>query len=498
MSRHIAPHRWADALAGTLAAGELDRLERHADACPTCARARARVQRASQSFPALRAQSAPDLAWDGVRARVHWSVSTERHARVAPARRGRPLAILGVAALGAGALGLAIATGSFDTSAPTSASPGLVARATPDRAPAPAPAPARAAVPAALAGLVSRLTGEVMIDGVRRDDAFEHALGAGTVLATGEGRVDVQFGDHSAFALGPRSTLELRRFDAGAIELVVDGTVDVDVAPRAPHQRFVVIAGDRTVEVRGTQFRVRHEAGATRVACRHGRVAVRDAAGEAEVRGGRKLELAASAPVGAARVVALSAAELEQLAAATPAALPLWTDPGALVASSAALEIATVGRRAVRVDGVELGEAPLRVRVMAGRHTVETADRAGRFRRAGWVDVAPGTPARLAVQAEAAEAARAEPSGATAARRRQLRAGLDRTRLASCARAIRKAGLSAYVSFEIAIDETGAVEFLNVVDSDLPSSTRSCVRDVLADVRFRAGAAASFRDKLDL
>jgi hypothetical protein len=356
--------------------------------------------------------------------------------------------------------------------------------------PAPAPAPKRVE----LAGLVSRLAGQLMIDGVRRDDAFERALVAGTVLATGDGRVDVQFGDRSAFALGPRSTLELRRFDAEEIALVVEGTVDIEIAPRAAHQRFLVIAGDRTVEVRGTQFRVSHDGSTTRVACRHGRVAVRDASGELEVATARKIELPAKAAIGDARVVALSVAELEQLAEATPATMPLWTDPQALLQTSAILEVSTVGSRAVRVDGVELGSAPLRVRVMPGRHTVETADRAGRFRRAGWVDVEPAKPARLAVQAEAAEA----PTGGTAARRKQLRAMLDHARLAQCTRAITKAGLRAYVQFEISVDATGAVEFLNVIDSDLPSTTRACVREVLADVHFRPGAAASFRDKLDL
>jgi hypothetical protein len=314
------------------------------------------------------------------------------------------------------------------------------------------------------------------------------------VLATRDGRVDIQFGDHSAFALGPRSTLELRRFDAEQVELVVEGTVDIAIAPRSPHQRFIVIAGDRTVEVRGTQFRVSHDATATRVACRHGLVSVRDAGGELEVATARKVELAPSAKIRDARVAALSVDELDQLADATPATLPLWTDAKALLQTSSILEVSTVGSRAVRVDGVELGAAPLRVRVMPGRHTVETADRAGRFRRAGWVDVEPAKPARLAVQAEAAEV----PTSGTAARRKQLRGSLDRARLAQCTRAISKAGLTAYVAFEISIDETGAVQFLNVVDSDLPSTTRGCVREVLADVHFKAGPAATFRDKLDL
>jgi hypothetical protein len=131
---------------------------------------------------------------------------------------------------------------------------------------------------------------------------------------------------------------------------------------------------------------------------------------------------------------------------------------------------------------------------MPGRHTVETADRAGRFRRAGWVDVEPAKPAQIAVQAEAAEV----PSGGIAARRKQLRAGIDRSKLALCTRAMTKAGLSTYVAFEISIDTTGAVQFLNVIDSDLPAATRGCVREALADVRFKPGLAATFRDKLEL
>src|SRR6185503_10358663 len=134
---------------------ELAAIERHADACESCAKARARVQRASQSFPALKAQSAPELGWDGVRARVHWAVSTERRVKVRPPLR--PLAIIGVGALAAGVVGLAIATGSFQ--APSERAP-IVKQDAP-RATAPEPAPA------SIAGLVSRLAGQVMIDGVR-------------------------------------------------------------------------------------------------------------------------------------------------------------------------------------------------------------------------------------------------------------------------------------------------------------------------------------------
>jgi hypothetical protein len=55
-----------------------------------------------------------------------------------------------------------------------------------------------------------------------------------------------------------------------------------------------------------------------------------------------------------------------------------------------------------------------------------------------------------------------------------------------------------YVQIELRVDGSGAVNFLNVVDTDLGSATAGCVRRVLADVRFPAGAAATWRERLEL
>jgi len=146
----------------------------------------------------------------------------------------------------------------------------------------------------------------------------------------------------------------------------------------------------------------------------------------------------------------------------------------------------------VRVDGLEVGQAPLRVRVMAGRHNVEADDSSGRFRSAGWVDVG-ARPARLDVPADVV------PTAGIATRKHQLAASLDRAHLASCTRRIAKAGISdAFVDFAIAVDATGAVSFLNILTSDLPSTTQECVKAVLQDVRFAPGPAASWRDRLNL
>jgi hypothetical protein len=598
VSRHVAPQTWADAFAGRLADDERAAIERHAEGCAKCARTRARVGRASDSFGAIRAQSSPELPWDAVRARVHWTVSKERRTRAAsqPSAPGglarlkaaagarRLWLAAGLAAVGGVGIVVAVqlaasdrdASSSTGVAAATACSPSSSAAAcvapassnnvarslspdsssectlSPEAAPCVAPSVAAGApgavsaehapiavslVAAPLEGLVNRAAGEVRVDGQRPEHLFDKRLVTGSVIATGEGHVDVQFGEASAFALGPRSTLELRRFDAELVELAVTGTLDVEVAPRRPGQRFLVVAGDHVVEVRGTQFRVEHDGARTRVACRHGLVAVRDhrpGAGAAEVNVGtaRGVRLDGDAPVAGARVAPLTVDELDELAQATPLQLPLWDD-GALAHSSSPLTITAAGAagaagaggadaREVRVDAVELGRAPFAVRVMPGRHTIEVADGTGWFHRVGWVDVpapsagrpaprfeVPGAPTtgRVAPQfhagstgAPSAGAHDAEVrSAAVAARRRELRAGLDHARLASCTRALAKAGLSGtYVQIELAIDDRGAVGFLNVLDTDLPSTTARCVRDALADVRFGAGAAATLRERIDL
>ena len=489
MSAHVPPHHWADALHGRLSDAECAEMERHATECTKCARTKARIQRASDTFTTIRTQVAPDLPWDSVRARVHWSVSTERRSKVTLPSRSNRIGWVAVAAAAA------------------AATIGIVAidRDEPAQQVAVAPAPAGSAGsaipgaprPSALVGLVNRATGDILLNGLRPPDLFVKKLVAGSVLATGDGRVDVQFGDTSAFGLGPHSMLELRTFDATTVELVIEGTVDIEVAPRATNQRFVVIAGDRTIEVRGTQFRVRHDGESTTIACRHGLVAVRDPSGQLEVGAARTLEVKTGSHITQQKVTALSADEVTALAAATPMTLPIW-NLDALVQTSAPLEIATVGRRDIRVDGVELGRAPMTVRVMPGRHTVEAADSAGRFKRAGWIDVAAPTasskPARLAVPAEAA------PTRDITARRRQLKQGIDKARVAACTRQLTKSAdlAGAYVQIELSVDARGAVGFLNVIETDLPKDTAECVRRVLADVTFGAGAVATWRERIAL
>jgi hypothetical protein len=79
----------------------------------------------------------------------------------------------------------------------------------------------------------------------------------------------------------------------------------------------------------------------------------------------------------------------------------------------------------------------------------------------------------------------------------QLEEALDRGRAAACLRALTKQGIAdTYLELEVGIDASGAVSFLNIAGTDLPRSMASCVRDVVAAVRFPAGAAATWRHRI--
>ena len=183
---------------------------------------------------------------------------------------------------------------------------------------------------------------------------------------------------------------------------------------------------------------------------------------------------------------------------------PAWSPTAGAATVELALE--ADAPRAVRVDGVELGEAPMRVRVTPGRHlieakVVEAADGAGRFRRVQWLTVTADHPA--SVRVELAPPA-PPPASAAADRRRQFLAGIDRARLARCVAPLVRDGVISgpgdlAVQIEIGVDAAGAVNFLNLLDSgDLDAATASCVHDALADVRFGPGGTATWHERISL
>ena len=373
-------------------------MERHADEVRARARgARDRVTRASSlTFPAIKSAVAARLSrGTAVRAkRALGRLVGEAPRRAAPPRRAGRRLRRGGAARGRRASRSAVVHPASRPSRDASAhAASAVARAQPSRR------DRRRAPP--LVGLVSRLAGEVMVDGVRTPTICSRARSApGTVIATGDGRIDVQFGDaqrvRARAALAARAAPVRRRARSSSSSTARSTSRSRRARPASASSSSAGDAADRGAR-HAVPRRPRWRAG-TRVACRHGLVAVRDHAGEALVGAAQQVDVDQRGRPDAAssRCPPTSSRSSRD---ATPVTLPLWIRSISRTARRRSRSRAP-RRRDVRVDGVELGQAPLRVRVMPGRHTVEAADAAGRFRRAGWVDVArPPRPARLEVAA---------------------------------------------------------------------------------------------------
>jgi hypothetical protein len=389
-----------------------------------------------------------------------------------------------------------------------------------------APAPAAPEAAAALRGVVTFARGEVAIDGrapasgADLDALFAVSVGEGARLVTRDGRLVVQFGQGSGFALAPASSVTLRRFDARQVELVVDeGAVEVELAPRRADQTFAVVAGRHRVSVVGTAFQVAHRQGHVDVECARGRVLVSDGERELALAAGDQLQVLQQAVLeGSARqaVDPVRLAALER-SLARPL-LPAWTDSPGLFDTSSTLELSAPVGRAVRVDGVEVGAGSFALRVMSGRHHLQVSNGAGGFGRGAWIDAEPrgrhraraeqGGLVRLmpgsgdAAAPSIDQARAAEPATAVVARRlrrNQLRRALTSSRRAlQCMAPLEKRDLveGSRVVFDIGVNQDGSQGHLNVVRSNVPPEVERCLRAVVSDVELPDGPVATVRYQL--
>lgn len=499
---HVAPHRLADLVRGRLTGGAARRAHRHVDGCARCRRALDQVRGAHAAFAEVAAAPAPELRWDRVRAQTYWQLGTGSHPSMPVAAPPSPRRWPWLAA----PLGLAVAAaGVWFALTPSTVGPlPAVAVAPPVVAPAPAviapAAPMTAVVTLVEAsGAVVTAAGDSLVGG---SAVGAHGLGAGDRITTADGRVAAQFGPASTITVGPHSSVTLAHFDARAVELVLGdrGRVDIEVSHRAADQRFVVRAGTRTVEVRGTAFRVERDGARVAVACEHGRVAVAtaDGADGVELGAGQALAVADGEPVLARQVRPMSEAELGELIAARPQALPQWTDPATIFRTTAALPLVVPAGHVVQIDGVPAGVGSLWRRLPPGRHLVEARDRDGRA-ASQWVELDGATADRPVALAQA-EPALAATGTATARRQRlvELSRALDQEQLRGCVRSLAKQGLAdgTHVELEVGVQASGAIRYLNIVETDLPDRMATCVRDVVGQTRLGAGAQVSWRHRV--
>jgi ferric-dicitrate binding protein FerR (iron transport regulator) len=520
---HIAPERLIDADAGRLGARQVARIDRHVAGCSRCAGARERLARVRAAMSEIAAAPAPELGWDHIGVRVYWSTSSARHAALRDRARPwwrRPAALVVASTVGlAAATGAALAMFSADEPRATAdVRPALAPVAAPKVATAPATIDDE---PAELRGVITFARGEVAVgdgpmDRPDLDALFASSVGQGDQLGTREGRLVVQFGQGSGFALAPASRVTLRRFDARAVELVVDvGSIEVELAPRGEGQTFAVVAGRHRVSVVGTAFQVSHRGGQVDVECARGRVLVSDGEQELALTAGEQLRVLEQAVVdrAARQVVDPRRLAVLERTLARPL-LPAWTESLALFDTSSTLEVTAPAGRAVRVDGVEVGAGSFALRVMSGRHHLQVSNGAGGFSHGAWIDAEPRArhqaragasgAVRLSTGEEASlDASRdGEPSAAVVARRTrrdQLRRALVGSRRArQCMMPLEKRDLveGSRVIFDIGVNADGSQGHLNVVRSNVPPEVERCLRAVVGDVELRDGPAATVRYQL--
>ena len=125
----------------------------------------------------------------------------------------------------------------------------------------------------------------------------------------------------------------------------------------------------------------------------------------------------------------------------------------------------------VTIDGVPAGVGALWRRLPPGRHLVEARGRDGRA-ASQWVELDGATADRPVALAQA-EPALAAIGTATARRQRlvELSRALDQEQLRGCVRSLAKQGLAdgTHVELEVGVQASGAIRYLNIVDTDLPA-----------------------------
>ncbi len=491
---HVPAHRFADAVAGKLSQRDLAKVDAHVADCEQCAAARQRVLASHTAFDDIRETEPPELHWEHIGARIYWVTSSEKRAAsrsnqitAAKPRRwwlGATASVVATAAAGVLVFMLVNGKGSMDNQA-VAAQPDVVPMNKPIRVvkrPVVKPAPTKA-----VTGVVTFAKGDVKLDGAAL--RFDAPLRAGHKLTTTRGTVAVQFDDSSGFSVAPNSQVELRSFDSRKVEIVVTGSVSVNITKRAPGQYFAVVAGDRRVEVRGTAFQVDFRGGRLGVSCVRGHVVVADAKGAVDVRAGQTLKLADGDLLAGMSAATLRGSELSSVSRRSEfPMLPAWADANAMLATSSTLRVAANPGRIVKVDGVERGKGKFALRVMSGRHHVE----ANGSRKGQWVDLAAGKSgnARVATSTTSPRAARL-------VRVKQLKSALrGNARLRRCLRRLAKQGMDkgTFIVFDMGITGGGTIRHLNISKTNLPSDAAGCMRAVvLNNASLPKGPAATIR-----
>lgn len=469
---HLSPVQLADLCKGDLAQAQDARAQQHLQGCEQCKDAHERVKKGIAAMKEIGEQEAPELAWDHISARIYWSTSSDRRAKERkPERRPWRIAVVGVAGVGlvAGLLlwqqGRAQPKQVADVPVVTQPSRELVV--------------APPVAPSALQGLV------VLAEGEHQGIILNEPVVAGSEFSTKQGRLIIQFDDHSAFRVAPNSTLAIERLDSERIALRIEGRVDVDITRRQPGQEFVVLAGQHEVQVRGTAFRVDYAGGDLDVQCIRGKVIVSDGTRGVDVSAGQRFATLRALPIDSEKLAALDKAMRMPM-------LPMWQAPAELIKNTSLLELQS-GDLPIAIDGTYIADGSFTLRTTPGSHEVAIVDRDGGIPRGQSIATSAGRRALKRIVSNKAV------SKDRSVRKRELRAAIEESKRAErCLAPLAKQRMleGSYLTLEVGINADGSQSFLNLQGSNLSSAIQSCLRDAVDAEQLSAGPAASFRIRL--
>lgn len=489
---HIEPDRWALLASGELGDEERVALEAHLRDCASCTEARRRVLEARRTLDMLGDEPAPELNWDRLGARLHWTVSSELKRREREredgvsrrgwARRAIPLALAGAAAAAVAIAVVTVYVARGDKQSIAEVPPKVLVT------PPVEPAPVEAVVPVVavpLEGVVTVVGGEVTIDGAAA--GIDTPIRAGSTIVTKNGRLGVQFGPANAFVVERETELTVAVFDDREVALRIDGgAVAVDITRRSAEQRFAVVAGARAVEVRGTAFRVADDGKVLDVAVTRGRVAVLEEGSAVEIPAGSRLIVERIAALATALPRPMLADEAEDLQISAPM-LPGWVSARELRDATSKVAVAARPGALVRLDGVAIGSGNVTVRATPGRHLVEVGS------ASRWIEVEPGA------SADASFVDRGARSERPAQVEKQLEA--HEARIYRCAKPMQKIDprYSAMIEIEIGVLADGSVNYVQPVRGLIEREVEECVLSVVRDhFTFPAGTKAEVRKTIRL
>ncbi len=284
------------------------RLERHLVGCEVCQRELAAMELYDTLIDSVHSAPMPAVDFDSMAISLRQeALSVSRELRAQKTRRSFRGALPYVGLALAAAAAIAVWAWPSEPAAP-------IARPEPPVAPdppAPAPEPALLSPVVTLAaGAPTRLRDEVV-----EPLALGDTLSEGEAIRVGDGEVHVRLSEATGLIAFAQTELGLARARADHVRVSLHhGAVGQEVAPLAEGARYVVVAGDYEVEVRGTRFVVSRRDAVVGVDLTEGRVVVRGPDGEEELTAPARWRSDGSHPEGDPRAVAVRERQAAEVA----------------------------------------------------------------------------------------------------------------------------------------------------------------------------------------